>query len=187
MPDSRKRKSTGVRGWVRVSPEILRRPRTGTVGWATLAYHTYDSGRHLEAVGATVYVALWCAKYETGGEFPIGVWDGLVVPWDAEPAQLLRVATKHGLVRRLSRNEYALGPAFSVARATRLPIADDVRRAVYERDHFRCVACGTTDDLSVDHIVAWSKGGLDDPSNLQTLCRSCNARKGTRGEEAAVS
>ena len=30
---------------------------------------------------------------------------------------------------------------------------------------------------SVDHIVPRSAGGTDDPTNLQTLCASCHARK----------
>lgn len=62
----------------------------------------------------------------------------------------------------------------------RKPIPHEIRRAVYERDKYRCVTCGTHLDLSLDHIVAWSKGGQDDADNLQTLCRSCNSRKRDR-------
>ncbi len=32
-------------------------------------------------------------------------------------------------------------------------------------------------ELDVDHIVLRSRGGTDDPSNLQTLCRTCHRRK----------
>lgn len=54
------------------------------------------------------------------------------------------------------------------------------RLAIFERDDFTCKHCGETDDLTVDHIVPRSKGGDDSDENLQTLCRSCNSRKGPR-------
>lgn len=63
-------------------------------------------------------------------------------------------------------------------RRKRLPF-----RRVWDRDGWRCVRCGTHEDLTVDHIVPISKGGADDPddiSNLQTLCKSCNSSKGNR-------
>lgn len=55
-----------------------------------------------------------------------------------------------------------------------------IRPVVFERDGYTCVYCGATDDLAADHIYPQSKGGSDDLDNLQTLCRSCNSRKGTR-------
>ena len=56
-------------------------------------------------------------------------------------------------------------------------IPRDVRVAVYKRDRFRCSFCGETWNLTLDHIVPWSAGGSDDPSNLRTLCRDCNERR----------
>ena len=52
-----------------------------------------------------------------------------------------------------------------------------LRTAVMERDKYRCVVCGTHENLAVDHIVPWSKGGRTILENGQTLCTSCNARK----------
>jgi len=43
-----------------------------------------------------------------------------------------------------------------------------------------CSVCGTTERLSVDHIVAKANGGTDDPTNLQTLCVTHNSAKGKR-------
>lgn len=62
----------------------------------------------------------------------------------------------------------------------RLPIPPAVRFAVYSRDGWRCVHCGSTKRLTLDHIYPWSRGGPDTEDNLQTLCRSCNSRKGAR-------
>lgn len=53
-------------------------------------------------------------------------------------------------------------------------------KRVMERDHFRCVTCGTHLDLCCDHIVPESKGGPTTFENLQTMCRPCNSRKGAR-------
>lgn len=51
---------------------------------------------------------------------------------------------------------------------------------VFARDDYRCVHCGTRENLSVDHIHPVSKGGTNNMDNLQTLCRSCNSRKGAK-------
>lgn len=51
---------------------------------------------------------------------------------------------------------------------------------IFERDGHRCQECGATEEITVDHIVPISAGGTDDDGNLQTLCRSCNSRKGAR-------
>lgn len=59
-------------------------------------------------------------------------------------------------------------------------ITQALRRQVFERDAYRCVHCGSHVDLAADHILAESKGGETTLLNLQTLCRSCNSRKGTR-------
>jgi 5-methylcytosine-specific restriction endonuclease McrA len=62
----------------------------------------------------------------------------------------------------------------------RQPIPPELREFVFRRDGNRCGECGTTDDLTLDHVHPWSLGGPDTPENLQTLCRSCNSRKGAR-------
>jgi len=49
--------------------------------------------------------------------------------------------------------------------------------ALIERDGYECKGCATQDDLTLDHVVPISRGGSDDPDNLQLLCQSCNSRK----------
>lgn len=53
-------------------------------------------------------------------------------------------------------------------------------RAVWDRDGWECKHCGSHQDLTVDHIVPVVDGGGDELANLQTLCGSCNSRKGGR-------
>jgi|JI9StandDraft_1071089.scaffolds.fasta_scaffold550265_2 hypothetical protein len=67
---------------------------------------------------------------------------------------------------------------FKLGAKRRPPIPRAVRIEVFERDGWACISCDTTDDLTLDHIYPWSLGGSDDQENLQTLCRSCNSRKG---------
>ena len=45
---------------------------------------------------------------------------------------------------------------------------------------FMCVKCGSKDRLEIDHIKPVSKGGTDDLSNLQILCKHCNCSKGAK-------
>ena len=53
-----------------------------------------------------------------------------------------------------------------------------VREAVFKQDNYRCVKCGSTKNLEVDHKVSLANGGTNHISNLQTHCRDCNRRKG---------
>lgn len=62
----------------------------------------------------------------------------------------------------------------------KLQLKSAVRRSVMERDAYRCKHCDSHIDLTVDHIHPKSKGGTDHMENLQTLCRSCNSKKGNR-------
>lgn len=59
-------------------------------------------------------------------------------------------------------------------------ISPKLSLAIYRRDGFRCKSCGLTGDLTVDHIVPESAGGGANEDNLQTLCRSCNSKKGVK-------
>lgn len=63
---------------------------------------------------------------------------------------------------------------------TRPSIPVHIRAAVMGRDSYACVQCGAPDELTLDHIWPYSKGGRDTVENLRVLCRSCNSRKGAR-------
>lgn len=69
---------------------------------------------------------------------------------------------------------------FTRVKRTRQPIPQSVRQTIYARDGHACLTCGATERLTLDHIYPWSLGGSDTMENLQTLCWSCNSRKGAR-------
>jgi ATP-dependent helicase IRC3 len=58
--------------------------------------------------------------------------------------------------------------------------SEEVKAQVKRRDGNRCLACGGTKYLHVDHIVAWHLGGSNQIDNLQTLCKVCNGWKKQR-------
>jgi hypothetical protein len=70
----------------------------------------------------------------------------------------------------------------AIVRRRTIPL--DTRWQVLKRDNYRCVACGAnpaadhTVELEIDHIVPVSKGGINDLTNLRTLCHECNLGKG---------
>jgi hypothetical protein len=56
----------------------------------------------------------------------------------------------------------------------------EVKAEVLARDGHVCLACGTTRNLQVDHIIALYHGGSNEAGNLQTLCKQCNLLKNKR-------
>ena len=58
-----------------------------------------------------------------------------------------------------------------------------LRKKILKKAGFRCAECGTDLRISghhIDHILAFSKGGLTVEENLQALCSRCNLSKGNR-------
>ncbi len=47
----------------------------------------------------------------------------------------------------------------------------------FERDNWRCVVCGSTGPLELDHARALMNGGDNSLDNLHTLCHDCHVAK----------
>ena len=43
-----------------------------------------------------------------------------------------------------------------------------------------CSTCGSTKDLTLDHIIPLARGGTNDQSNARVLCRKCTPTNGSR-------
>ncbi len=54
-----------------------------------------------------------------------------------------------------------------------------IRKRILHRDNWLCRYCGQPAQ-SVDHVIAHSREGTDDESNLVACCRRCNSRKGAK-------
>jgi 5-methylcytosine-specific restriction enzyme A len=50
-------------------------------------------------------------------------------------------------------------------------------RALVLEQHPVCMKCNQAPSNTVDHILTKPRGGTDDESNLQALCRECHSRK----------
>ena len=54
------------------------------------------------------------------------------------------------------------------------------RTMIYKRDGHKCQYCGSTRELTIDHIIPRSRGGEDTWENLVVACMPCNMRKGNK-------
>jgi 5-methylcytosine-specific restriction endonuclease McrA len=63
-------------------------------------------------------------------------------------------------------------------------IRQEKRLAIYIRDDFSCIYCGSTVEdgviLSLDHIKPDCKKGSNSERNLITCCKRCNSSRGSR-------
>ncbi len=57
------------------------------------------------------------------------------------------------------------------------------RRNIYKRDHHTCQYCGAQppiEELTIDHVVPRSRGGISSWENCALACLACNASKADR-------
>lgn len=87
-----------------------------------------------------------------------------------------------GLEEHLSRLGFSRTPEPDANRERhkRKPLRTAHVIAAMQRSGGRCVVCGDENNLEVDHIHPVSRGGTNDPDNLQMLCKQCNMSKGPK-------
>lgn len=52
------------------------------------------------------------------------------------------------------------------------------RQDIKNHWNHECAYCGSKENLTIDHIIPRSKGGLDTTKNIVCSCDSCNHNKG---------
>lgn len=102
------------------------------------------------------------------------------IGWTPEGARDILAHATHPMIQRFFHRLAGTRPPRIRTPTPKQAISNRIRKAVFERDAYRCQHCGAWRDLSVDHIIPESAGGTLDLENLQTLCQPCNSRKGAR-------
>lgn len=77
----------------------------------------------------------------------------------------------------------------------RVNIPSWVKKAVFHRDKGRCVFCNkdltnifnTLNNTNYDHMVPLDLMGVNDPTNLQLTCETCNKSKSNREESTGLN
>ncbi len=59
------------------------------------------------------------------------------------------------------------------------------RHRIFKRDNHTCSYCGTSKNLTIDHILPKSRGGGNTWLNLTTCCKNCNRVKDNKTPEEA--
>lgn len=70
-----------------------------------------------------------------------------------------------------------------------MAVTKRVRYEVLRRDNHTCRYCGGTAPdvvLTVDHVTPVALGGSDDPKNLVTACKDCNAGKASTSPDGPL-
>lgn len=56
----------------------------------------------------------------------------------------------------------------------RKPISKQLREETLKKYGEKCVICGSTKNLQIDHIIPVIRNGTNEADNLQVLCKTCN-------------
>lgn len=83
-------------------------------------------------------------------------------------------------IRRVKTSREIASDHYEIRRSNWSFIRRILSQIIFLRDGKVCARCGATDDLTIDHIIPIIKGGSDEVTNLQVLCRKCNSSKGAK-------
>ncbi|HAC15306.1 MAG TPA: HNH endonuclease [Bacteroidetes bacterium] len=83
---------------------------------------------------------------------------------------------------RTVSSEFDFPSVIRLRKYARIPFKNIVltRKNIMKRDGNRCQYCGSSSDLTIDHVIPKSRNGKDTWDNLVTACNSCNHKKGNK-------
>ncbi|OFY62927.1 MAG: HNH endonuclease [Bacteroidetes bacterium RIFCSPLOWO2_02_FULL_36_8] len=92
-------------------------------------------------------------------------------------------------------NKYIHSPRFAYPLPSIIRLKDFVKlpfksimltkHNVLKRDNYECQYCGSSKELTLDHLMPRSRGGAHSWTNVVTACKNCNSRKGDSTPEEA--
>lgn len=174
-------------------------------------FFTNDTLAELEPVARLLFIALWCLADREGRleDRPKRI-KAEALPYDnADVDQLLDQLMQAGFIIRYTAEGSRWVQVVNFIKhqqphykevASKIPappghidsgyvtfgVSNEQRERIMKRDGYQCVICGSTERLTIDHIVPRSKGGSGEDDNLRVLCNSCNSRKGNREAKAEL-
>ncbi len=140
--------------------------------WFAIATTPVRSALSLLYTGAAQAI-----RPDTYEVYPFESWADLAVPLDEPCVRTVKLRIKVPEVIVLTRYEGV--PQMS------MPFT---RRNLFKRDMQTCQYCGArpgTHELTIDHVVPRSRGGVSSWDNCVLACVACNRRKGNRSPAAA--
>jgi 5-methylcytosine-specific restriction endonuclease McrA len=120
------------------------------------------------------------ADYRPLSYYPLSLW-----PWqEAIKAAVLNrvsIVAEYDHVVRSQRQEFRI-PSVVVLKDYVKPQkrVAFTRFNLFLRDEFCCQYCGAKGDLTFDHVVPRSRGGITSWENVVAACSPCNLRKGSK-------
>ena len=120
------------------------------------------------------------ADYRPLSYYPLSLW-----PWQ----EAIKAAVLDRVEIVAVYDEVARSPSTSIRIPSVVVLKDYVqpqkrvaftRFNLFLRDEFCCQYCGARGDLTFDHVVPRSRGGVTSWENVVAACSSCNLRKGNR-------
>ena len=120
------------------------------------------------------------ADYRPLSYYPLSLW-----PWqEAIKAAFLdrvQIVAEYDAVVHSQRREFRI-PSVVVLKEFVRPQkrVAFTRFNLFLRDEFCCQYCGAKGDLTFDHVLPRSRGGITSWENVVAACSPCNLRKGSR-------
>jgi predicted restriction endonuclease len=101
-----------------------------------------------------------------------------------DPDRAIRKLSQEGFLIKVRKGVYRYEPD-NVSKRVLEDFSESLKKAILERDGYRCVICGRGKsegvEIHVDHIIPKDGGGRATLANGQTLCSEHNFRKKNYG------
>lgn len=120
------------------------------------------------------------ADYRPLSYYPLSLW-----PWQTS----LKAAILNRVLVLSEYDKVARSPSTEIRLPSVVALHDYIKPAaqpaftrfhLFLRDEFQCQYCGSTSELTFDHVVPRSMGGKTTWTNVVTACAHCNLGKGAR-------